>query len=82
MKPETNQYASFALGMGVLSVFTAFIYITPIAAIATGCFGIVRANELKAAGLPPKGKGQSIAGVSLGGLYLALVFIRHRFGIV
>lgn len=81
-KQFSNDYASFALGMGLVSVFTAFIYVTPIFAIVAGCFGIVRSNELKALGQPALGKKRSIAGLSLGGLYLAMVFIRNTFGLI
>jgi hypothetical protein len=79
-KPRNNKYAGPALLLGCVSVLTAFLFVTPIAAIILGVLGVVRSGELKAEGIKSTGKASSVSGLVLGSLYLLAAFYQVAIG--
>ena len=65
--PTARNSASRALFWGIFAQFANIVFLIPgIIAIISGAIGLSRANRLAREGLPPKGRGLSIAGLVLG----------------
>jgi len=69
-----NKWATPALVLGVVSVFFGWLFLPPIFAIVFGSMGLNRSAVLANDGQKKSGKGQSIAGLVLGIVYLLLSF--------
>lgn len=69
-----NELATPALVLGILSALFFEFFPVPLAALVTGLFALTRSTELQNLGSKKTGKGKSIAGVSLGALYLVVWF--------
>lgn len=65
-----NTYALPALIAGIVSFFLAAFFVPQIIAIFLGAKGITRADELANLSVQKTGKGMSIAGLTLGIVYI------------
>jgi hypothetical protein len=71
---QKNQWAAPALALGIVSVFFAWVFVPPILAIVFGAMGLSRATALSNDKVAKTGKGFSITGLVLGGVYLFVAF--------
>lgn len=69
-----NELATPSLVLGILSALFFEFFPVPLAALVTGLFALTRSTELQNLGSKKTGKGKSIAGVSLGAVYLVVWF--------
>ncbi len=66
---QKNRFAVPALVAGIVGAMLPFTVLIPAAAAVLGGLGISQAAKLQLAGGVPLGRGLSIAGVILGGIY-------------
>jgi len=77
---ESNGLATAALVLGILSAaFFEFVFV-PIAALVVSAFALSKSTSLANKGQKKTGKGKSIAGLILGGVYLSVWFIYDILG--
>jgi len=66
---QKNRFAVPALIAGIAGAVLPFTVLIPAAALILGVLGINQATKLQQAGGAPLGRGLSIAGAILGGIY-------------
>ena len=77
---ESNGLATAALVLGILSaLFFEFVFV-PIAALVVSAFALSKSTSLANKGQGKTGKGKSIAGLILGGVYLFIWFGWNALG--
>ena len=77
---ESNGLATAALVLGILSaLFFEFVFV-PIAALVVSAFALSKSTSLANKGQKKTGKGKSVAGLILGGVYLFVWFAWNVLG--
>lgn len=77
---ESNGLATAALVLGILSaMFFEFVFV-PIAALVVSAFALSKSTSLANKGQKKTGKGKSVAGLILGGVYLFVWFAWNVLG--
>ena len=77
---ESNGLATAALVLGILSaLFFEFVFV-PIAALVVSAFALSKSASLANKGQKKTGKGKSVAGLILGGVYLFVWFAWNVLG--
>lgn len=71
---DKNSLSTFALVMGIASVFVFEFVIVPIVAVVVSSLALAKSAELSRKGASKTGKGQSVAGLVLGVVYSLLGF--------